>query len=101
METKPIDETAFWASVAPLFDKHDIITIDDLQLALEVSEKEAEAVAAHFCNKHELFRVVTRVSYGYIRTDPEEDRTPICWCGTIKFRRMHRQPDKSLTSESE
>ncbi len=74
-------ETDFWSAINPYLEQNDMITIEDLQVALGLPEEEAEAVATHFCAERKLLRIVTRYSWGYIRINPDEDLPQMSWCG--------------------
>ena len=65
-------ESDFWEAVNPYLEQDGVITIENLQIALGQPKEKAEEIAAHFCEVHKLFRVVTRHSWGYIRIDQEE-----------------------------
>ncbi len=66
-------ESDFWEAVNPYLEQDGVITIENLQIALGQPKEKAEEIAAHFCEEHKLFRVVTRHSWGYIPIDPEEE----------------------------
>lgn len=79
-----MEENDFWKAVNPYLEQDGAITIENLQLALGLSEEKAIEEATRFCEEHKLFRVVTRHSWGYVRIDPEEDLLPpIEKCGGV------------------
>ncbi len=76
-----MNEANFWAAVTPYLERDAFISIEDLQAALSLPEKESEEVASHYCSERKLFRIVTRHSWGYIRTDPNKPIRNLTRCG--------------------
>ena len=84
-----MNEAAFWAAVMPYLEQDGIITIANLQVALDLSEAESEEIATHYCNERKLFRVLTRDSWGYVRIDPDDNLPQPSKCGGVLPRNKH------------